>query len=84
MRARTLLPVLPLALALASTTALAQDERGFHAGLSVGQSKVNFDDDALAVAGATASSVSKDETDPHFAMEGGWVDLGKFKATRNV
>jgi OOP family OmpA-OmpF porin len=89
--------MLPLAFALASTSALAQDDqRGFYVGLSVGQSKVKIDDSLVAVTGATASSVSKDETDTgykiyvghrfhrNFALEGGWTDLGKFRATRNV
>jgi OOP family OmpA-OmpF porin len=98
MRTRTLLGILPLAFALASTSALAQDDqRGFYIGLSVGQSKVEIEDSFLPTpGGVTASSVSKDETDTgfklyggyrihrNFALEGGWVDLGSFKATRNV
>lgn len=55
-----------------------------------------IEDSAISVFGATASSVSKDETDTgfklyagyrfnrYFAVEGGWTDLGSFKATRNV
>jgi OOP family OmpA-OmpF porin len=98
MRARTLLGMLPLAFALASTSALAQDDqRGLYVGLSVGQSKVEIADSFLPTpGGTTASSVSKDETDTgfkiyagyrmhrNFALEGGWADLGSFKATRNV
>jgi OOP family OmpA-OmpF porin len=97
MRARTLLGMLPLAFALASTSALAQDDqRGLYIGLSVGQSGVDINDSFVTVTGATSSSVSKDEEDTgfklyggyrfhrHIAVEGGWVDLGRAKATRNV
>jgi OOP family OmpA-OmpF porin len=98
MNARTLLRTLPLAFSLASTAALAQqaDQRGWYAGLSVGQSKVKFDESFPAVGGVTASSVSKDETDTayklyagyrlhrNFAVEGGWTDLGEWTATRNI
>jgi len=88
---------LPLAFAFASAGALAQDDmRGCYVGLSVGQSRVTIEDSAVTVLGATASSFSKDETDTgfklyagyrfnrHFALEGGWTDLGSFRATRNV
>ena len=88
---------LPLAFAFASAGALAQDDmRGAYVGLSVGQSRVTIEDSAVTVLGATASSFSKDETDTgfklyagyrfnrHFALEGGWTDLGSFRATRNV
>lgn len=98
MNARTLLRGLPFAFALASTAAFAQqaDQRGLYAGVSVGQSKVKFEEDFPGVVGATASSVSKDETDTayklyvgyrlhrNFAVEGGWTDLGEWTATRNV
>lgn len=98
MHINTRLKILCLALVLASTNALAQDDpRGFYIGLSIGQSKVSIDDsDVPTVVGATATSVSKDETDSgfklyggyrftrNFALEGGWADLGRFRATRNV
>ena len=98
MHLNTPLRMLCLALVLASTNALAQDDqRGFYVGLSFGQSKVNFEDsDVPSVGGATASSISKDESDSgfklyggyrftrNFALEGGWADLGSFRATRNV
>lgn len=95
MHAKTLLKTSCLALALASTSALAQeDRRGAYVGLSVGQTKVTID--APTVIGATASTQSKDDTDSgfkvyggyrflrNFAVEGGWADLGNFRATRNV
>ncbi len=98
MHINTPLKMLCLALVLASTNALAQDDqRGFYVGLSFGQSKVSIDDsDVPTVGGATATSISKDETDSgfklyggyrftrNFALEGGWADLGSFRATRNV
>jgi len=97
MKTSTLLKTLPLAFAFASAGALAQDDmRGAYIGLSVGQSRVTIEDSAVTVLGATASSFSKDETDTgfklyagyrfnrHFALEGGWTDLGSFRATRNV
>jgi len=95
---KTWLKIFSLAFVLASANAWAQptDPRGFYIGLSAGQSRVDFDNAAPAVIGATASTVSTDETDNGFkvyggyrilrnlAVEGGWVDLGKFRATRNV
>src|SRR5437868_10629033 len=71
-------------------------EGGWYGGVSVGQSKISFDNSSLAVAGATASSISKDETDTawklfagyrfgrHLAVEGGYTDFGKFSATNTV
>lgn len=99
MRGKTLLRLLLPVVALASTNALAQeaDQTGLYVGLSFGQSRVKIDDSTVpAPTGTTASTVSKDETDTgfkayvgyrfgrHFALEGGWTDLGSFRATRNV
>jgi OmpA-OmpF porin, OOP family len=99
MHAKTWITTFSLAAALGSANAWAQqaDPRGFYVGLSVGQSRVDIDDSEVpAVGGATASSVSKEETDsafkvyggyrilPYLAVEGGWADLGKFRAGRNV
>jgi len=88
---------LAFALSLAAHAAGAQDgEPRWYGGLSLGQSKVSIDNSDLQVAGATASTISKDETDTayklfagyrfnrNFAVEGGWTDLGKFKATNTV
>jgi OOP family OmpA-OmpF porin len=85
------------ALALAASGAWAQSGvEGWYGGFSFGQSKIKIDDSTVVVAGATASSVSKDETDtgfklyagrrfnPNFALEGGYTDFGKFSATRTV
>ncbi len=82
-------------LALPVTDALAQ-QSPFYAGLSAGSSKVKIDDSALPVGGATASSLSKDESgtgfkvyggyklNPNIAVEAGFTDLGSFSATRTV
>jgi len=86
-----------MALALAAMVANAQaPDTGWYLGGSIGQSQLKFDDASLQVAGATSSSVSKDETDTawklfagyrlgkYVAVEGGWTDLGKFSATTTV
>lgn len=96
MNARKLCPV-ALALAFACTAASAQHaERSWYAGLSVGASKARFESGFPEVAGATASSQSKDEQGTpykiylghqfhrNFAVEAGWTDLGKFDASREV
>jgi OOP family OmpA-OmpF porin len=86
-----------LTLASASTVAFGQQpvER-WYAGGSIGQSKVKFDDSVVAVPGAATSIVAKDETDtayklytgyrfnPNIAVEGGWIDFGKFRIRRDV
>ena len=86
-----------MALALAAMAANAQaPDTGFYVGGSIGQSQIRFDDSTLQVAGATSSSISKDETDTtwkafvgyrlgrHLAVEGGYADFGKFSATNTV
>jgi OOP family OmpA-OmpF porin len=96
MSARKLCP-LALALAFACTAASAQQaDRGGYVGLSIGSSKAKFESGFPEVAGATASSQTKDEQGTpykvylgyqfhrNFAVEAGWTDLGKFDATRNV
>ena len=96
MSARKVCP-LALALAFGCTAAWAQHaERSWYAGLSIGHSKAKFESGFPEVAGATASSQTKDEQGTpykiylgyqfhrHFAVEGGWTDLGKFDATRHV
>jgi OmpA-OmpF porin, OOP family len=88
---------LALALAFISTSVCAQDrdERGWYGGLSVGRSRVYFNENNLALPFA-ATSVSKDENDTayklfagyqlnrHFALEGGWTRLGEFSFTRTI
>lgn len=85
------------ALALAASGAWGQSGvGGWYGGFSLGQSKIKIDDSFVTVTGATASSLTKDESDtgfklyagrrfnPNFALEGGFTDFGKFSATRNV
>jgi OOP family OmpA-OmpF porin len=96
MSARNLCP-LALALAFACTAASAQHVDGsWYAGLSVAHSKTKFESGFPDVAGATASSQTKDEHGTpykfylghqfhrNFAVEAGFTDLGKFDATRQV
>jgi OmpA-OmpF porin, OOP family len=93
---RICVSLVALAALVTAGTAAAQSERGWYGGLSFGQSSVKFDDDFLAIGGATASSLSKDDTDTafkllagyrlqrNFALEGGFTDFGKFSAERRV
>jgi OOP family OmpA-OmpF porin len=86
-----------MAFALAAMVANAQaPDTGFYVGGSIGQSQIRFDDSTLEVAGASSTSISKDETDTawkaflgyrlgkYLAVEGGYMDLGKFSATNTV
>lgn len=88
-----------IAAALAPAGALAQQRAagaGWYSGLSVGGSEIGMSDGVLPVTGATATSLSKDESstgfklfagyryNPNFALEGGYTDFGKFDARRNV
>lgn len=93
---RYLVAVPVLALTAIAAHAQGAAEGPWYGGFSAGQSRVKFDDSIAGVAGATASSLTKDETDtafkllagyrfnPNFALEGGYTDFGNFKATRNV
>ncbi len=86
-----------LGFALASANTLAQQStKPWYGGVSIGQSTVKIKDDVLPIIGATATSLSKNETDTgfkayigyrfnqNFALEGGWTDFGKFSATRTM
>ncbi len=81
------------------TLAHAQARRtdaGWYGGVSVGSARQEISDNALTVTGATASSLSKDESgtgfkifvghqyNRNFAFEAGYTDLGKFRVTRDV
>jgi len=89
--------VVGLGFALASANTLAQQStKPWYGGLSIGQSKVKFDDNVLPIAGATATSLSKNDTDTgfkayvgyrlhqNFAVEGGYTDFGKVSVTRTM
>jgi OOP family OmpA-OmpF porin len=94
----TLFPLtVGLGFALASANTLAQQStKPWYGGVSIGQSTVKIDDDALRIVGATATSLSKNETDTgykayvgyrlhqNFAVEGGYTDFGKISATRTM
>ena len=75
----------------------AQAEGGaWFMGISFGASNTEIDESVVAVAGATASSLWRDERDPgvkvllgyafnrHLAVEGGYAHLGDFSITRDV
>jgi OOP family OmpA-OmpF porin len=94
---QSLAVVLGLALAPASTVSFAQQSlERWYLGLSAGQSSVRIDNEVVDVPGATASSVTKDDTRTgyklygglrvhrNFAFEAGAVDFGKFDARRTV
>jgi OOP family OmpA-OmpF porin len=81
---------------LASQAFAQQPQRGWYAGISAGQSSADVDSNGLVVIGATASTVSVEDTDTafkvyggyrfgrHLAVEAGYADLGSFSGTRNV
>jgi OOP family OmpA-OmpF porin len=85
-----------VALASASTGSLAQQMERWYVGASIGQSVLKIDDSAVAVSGATSSSVSKEESDTGYKLfaghrftnnigvEVGWVDFGKFAARNTI
>lgn len=87
------------AILLVGSTSIAQAQAldyGWFGGISAGSTNENIRDSALSVTGATASSLTKDESgtglklyagyqyNRNLAVEVGYTDLGKFGATRNV
>jgi OOP family OmpA-OmpF porin len=84
--------LLVIALSTASTLASAQ----WYGGISAGTSSIQLKDSDVAVTGGTTSSIQKNETgtgfkllagyqfNPNFALEGGYVNLGKANATNSV
>ena len=93
-----LLLVGSVAAAFAPAAALAQQkaEGGWYTGLSFGATQIGLTDNTLPIAGATATTFSKDESstgfkifggyrfNKNFALEGGYTDLGKFNASREA
>ena len=90
-----------LTIAFASGGAQAQvvqppADRGWYAGIGLGQSKIDFGGTPVPVFGATSSTLTVDDTDSSFkafggyrfnrylALEAGYVDFGSFSATRRV
>jgi OOP family OmpA-OmpF porin len=87
------------ALALATmlgVCATAGAQERLYGGIGVGAAKTPISQKSLGITGATASSLSSDETDaggkifvayrvnPLFAVEGGYFDLGKSSARRRM
>lgn len=78
------------------TAHAAMAEEGWYAGVAFGSSNAEIDDGVVAVTGATASSLARDERDPGYkvlvgygfnryvAVEGGYAHLGEFRITRDV
>ena len=71
-------------------------QTGWYVGAGIGPSGAPIDDDFVQVAGATAGTISRDDSDTgwklfagyradrHFALEGAYVKLGEFGARHNV
>lgn len=71
-------------------------EGTWYVGVSFGASTTEIDESVVAVAGATASTLWRDERDPgvkvvlgyvfnrHLAVEGGYAQLGEFSISREV
>lgn len=82
--------------ALLLAAPFAHGQGRYYGGIGVGQSHARISGDALGVAGATASSLSTDESalgwkafggyqvNRNFGVELGYVRLGTFSATRDV
>ena len=86
--------------ALVAGPVAAADESGWYGGLGLGQSHAKIDDDkisaGLAASGITVTSFDDDEKDfaykvfggykfnRHFALEGGYFNLGEFGFTANT
>ncbi len=78
----------------ASATAMAQEK--VYGGIGVGPSRTYIPSSALGITGATASELQRSESstgakifagykaNPNMAVEVGYVDLGKSRATRNM
>ena len=79
-----------------SFTAAAAQELPYYGGVGIGATKTGISSKALGITGATATSLSRDENDfggkifagyrlhPYWAVEGGYVDLGKARAKRSM
>jgi OOP family OmpA-OmpF porin len=88
--------LLALGAILLLTRAAHAEEGTWYMGISFGASETEIDESVVAVAGATASSLWRDERDPgvkvllgyafspHWAVEGGYAHLGDFSISRDV
>ena len=83
-----------MAILSASATVMAQEK--IYGGIGVGPSRTYIPSNALGITGATASELQRSENstgakifagykaNPNMAVEVGYVDLGKSRATRNM
>jgi OOP family OmpA-OmpF porin len=83
-----------MAILNASATVMAQEK--IYGGIGVGPSRTYIPSNALGITGATASELQRSENstgakifagyraNPNMAVEVGYVDLGKSRATRNM
>jgi OOP family OmpA-OmpF porin len=88
--------LLALGAVLLQAGAAQAEESSWYMGISYGAATTHIDESVVAVAGATASSVWRDERDPgvkvllgyafnrHLAVEGGYAQLGDFSISRDV
>lgn len=96
---RLILNIMQYALLMAmvgSFTAAAAQELPYYGGVGLGTARTGISSKALGITGATATSLSRDENDfggkifagyrlhPYWAVEGGYVDLGKASAKRSM
>ncbi len=91
MQKKTLVTLVAAGLSLLASTAFAENSEKcgcWYVGAGVGQSRVNIDN--VNVPGVAQSNDEHDtgwkvfagyQWNPNFAIEGGWVDLGKFNTT---
>ena len=94
MKARRVLLAVCASLLLAGAANAQQGT--WYAGISFGASTTEVRESFVAVSGATASTLTRDERDPgvkvvlghafnrHLAVEGGFAHLGEFSITRDV
>jgi OOP family OmpA-OmpF porin len=87
-----------VAAAFAPAGAMAQQKAGggWYSGISLGGTQIGMSDNVVPVAGATATTLAKDESgtgfklfggyrySQNFAVEGGYFDFGNFTARRDV
>jgi OOP family OmpA-OmpF porin len=82
--------------AMIGSFSVAAAQEPFFAGIGIGAAKTRIGNHPLGITGATATSLSRDENDiggkmfagyrlyPNWAVEAGYVDLGKTSAKRTM
>jgi OOP family OmpA-OmpF porin len=85
-----------LMVAMIGSFSVAAAQEPFFAGIGIGAAKTRIGNHPLGITGATATSLSRDENDiggkmfagyrlyPNWAVEAGYVDLGKTSAKRTM